>query len=554
FALISLTPAVACIFLEKIMVKITKVFSCLLIGVQALLFAVLLLTPASGMKLPLSDKDLFTFSKNDNIIIFTIDMLDTTYVERAIEEDPELREDLTGFTYYANSSGKFSSTHYSFPVILNGNVNLNSGNPYENENSRQYFQILKDNGYSIEAYGSESLMSEDFVQTLDNNVAYPRMQVNDIPKFTEYLYRLAWFRFLPDITKPVFWFYPDLEFNLLIKTDGEINPYLASNDQFYNKLTSDQITLKDSGNSFKSYYIFGNHFPYNTDAQCRFVRPEVPYFETTKGMMLVIRELCAQLKAAGIYDNTTIVITGDHGWIGAHAITAPALLIKPKGSTGDLVVSDTPVDHTVIVPTILESMGFDGSEFGSSAFEGLTGRLYYKSGLKIVEGDVGTLLEYLVPDASNDPLFYEPTGFKYDTSGSYISIYSYHDYNLGQRLDLSGSCDYFDLGFADGQAYGAQSHLTMNISAPKELHVTIKLSSHFGDAQRIIAECAGQVVYEGVVTDTATINFTIPAACIEDGRLLLKLRYPDAVSQRQLDNDSDDATLYSFDFYELIIN
>ncbi len=555
FTLICVIPAVVVIFFEKIMLKLTRLFSYLLIAVQALLFMTLLLTPMPEMKPALSDKNLFTLSKNNNIIVFTIDMLDITYVDRALNEDKALTEDLDGFTYYSNSSGKFSSTYYSFPVILNGNVNLNSGNTYENENSKQYFKILKDNGYSIEAYGLTSLMSDDYIQTLDNNVEYPRLAINDIPRFTEYLYRLSWFRFLPDITKPVFWFYPGLEFNLLIKTDGEVNPYLASNYRFYDKLVNDKITLKEDGNSFKSYYVFGNHFPYNTDAQCRFVRQEVPHYETTKGMTHLISELLTQLKSAGIYDNTTIVIVGDHGWIGANSITAPALLIKPKGSTGDLVVSDVPVDHTVIVPTVLESMGIDGSKFGNSASKGLTGRLFYKSGLKIDEGDVGTLIEYSVPDTSNDQKLYEPTGYKYDTEGNYISIYSYNDYKLGQRLDLSGnSCKYFDLGFANSQAHGAQSQLTMKITEQRSVDVTMKLSSHYGDAQRLIAQCNGQVLFDDVIKDVATIKFSIPAKCIKDGKLLLKLRYPDAVSRREMDKESDDATLRSFDFYELIIS
>lgn len=555
FAVVSLAPVVICIFFENVMLKLTKFASYMLIGVQALLFAAMLITPMPALKLALSDKGLFTLSKNENVILFTMDMLDTTYVDYAIKEEPQLIKDFDGFTFYTNDSGKYSSTYYNFPVILNGNIDLNSGNTYENEKSLKYFQYLKDNGYSIEAYGASSLMSDDFIETLDNNVPYPRLAINDIPSFTEYLYRLSWFRFMPDVLKPDLWFYPGLEFNRLISTDNEINPYLAANDKFYNKLVEDDITLKETGNSFKSYYIFGNHYPYNTDAQCRFVQQEVLNYETTKGMMLMIRELSTRLKAAGIYDNTTIVITGDHGWTGANSITAPALLIKPKGSTGDLVFSDTPVDHSVIVPTILESAGLDSSEFGSTASEGLTGRVFYKSGLKISEGDVGNLIEYSVPDDSNDQKFYEPTGYKYDTEGNYVSIYSYNDYALGQRLNLSGAnSEYFDLGFANGFTYGAQSQLTMKIAETKDLNVGIRLSSHSGDTQRIIAECGGQTVFEGEVKDVTTINFTIPASCIEDGKLLLKLRYPDAVSPRQLDSNNDDATLYSFDFYELIIS
>lgn len=555
FAVVTLAPPVICIFNEKIMPKIVRFMSFLLMGAQALLFFMLMLTPVPAVNYSLSDKGLFTFSKNNNVMVFTIDMLDKTFVDRALSEDQALKKDLDGFTFYANDSGKFSSTTYNYPVILNGNVNLNSGNQFENENSKLFYKSLKDNGYSIEAYGGASLMAEDFMKICDNSVPHLRVYPDNIPRFTEYLYRLSWFRFLPDVLKPSLWFYPGLEFDRLIGTDNEINPYQAINDKFYNKLVNSKITLKDNGNSFKNYYLFGNHFPYNTDAQCRFVRPEVPYYETTKGMMLLIRQFISELKAAGIYDKTTIIITGDHGWTGADSITAPALLIKPKSSSGDLVVSNTPVDHTVIVPTVLEAAGIDGSKFGNPASEGVTNRKFYKSGLKIIEGDVGNLVEYLVSDDSNDAKFYEPTGFKYDVKGNYVSIYTYNGYKLGTAVDLTGkTCKYFDLGFANGMAYGAQSQLTMKIAKPKDLNVSIKLSSHFGGSQRITAECGGQTVFEGTVKDAATISFTIPAASVKDGNLLLKLRYPDAVSQRQLDSNNDDATLYSFDFNELVIN
>ena len=89
-----------------------------------------------------------------------------------------------------------------------------------------------------------------------------------------------------------------------------------------------------------------------------------------------------QLKELGIYEDATIIITGDHGSLQGSDTRLPtdpsrpnpiltALFVKESGASGTpLTVNSAPVMQADIIPTILRSEGIDTDEdFGKSVFE-----------------------------------------------------------------------------------------------------------------------------------------------------------------------------------------
>jgi len=79
------------------------------------------------------------------------------------------------------------------------------------------------------------------------------------------------------------------------------------------------------------------------------------------------------MKEAGVYDNSTIIITGDHGMRGDLPETT-SLFIKPKGSTGALVTdTTTELSHAYFPASIIDAAGLSHAEFGISYFDIING-------------------------------------------------------------------------------------------------------------------------------------------------------------------------------------
>ena len=59
----------------------------------------------------------------------------------------------------------------------------------------------------------------------------------------------------------------------------------------------------------------------------------------------------------------------------------------------------------------------------------------------------------------------------------------------------------------------------------------IKFVSIYAAPQTLSIQSEGKVLYHALLTEAeGTVIFTIPADCVQNGRLILNLEYPDAVS------------------------
>ena len=75
-----------------------------------------------------------------------------------------------------------------------------------------------------------------------------------------------------------------------------------------------------------------------------------------------------ELKAKGLYDSSTIIITADHGGIDLYS--NPAILVKERNANHDeMVVSDSKITFTNVNNTIASSTLKDSSAYGENVFE-----------------------------------------------------------------------------------------------------------------------------------------------------------------------------------------
>jgi len=154
-------------------------------------------------------------------------------------------------------------------------------------------------------------------------------------------------------------------------------------DLFVEEMQVDEIP-----GSYNYFHHAGAHAPVIFDRNCKYIGPQPvnwPYQgEQLKCSLMQFEKLITNLKQKGIYDQTMIVIHGDHGTPDLPPSTAVrsanlktsqlmgvasvALLIKPLDARGPLGFSSQAVDIGDIPATIAAAFGFENSYQGLRMF------------------------------------------------------------------------------------------------------------------------------------------------------------------------------------------
>jgi len=160
--------------------------------------------------------------------------------------------------------------------------------------------------------------------------------------------------------------------------------YSGVMDAFLAQLTTDSRT-----GSYNYFHVAGGHAPLQFDEQCHYIgTQEITYANQRRQVactLLQVERLIRALKRLGIYDQTMIVVNGDHGTPGlpssmaartGRAISADLIgtastlvLIKPPGARGPLTFSTAPAATGDIPATINHVLALNGSFPGESLVE-----------------------------------------------------------------------------------------------------------------------------------------------------------------------------------------
>jgi hypothetical protein len=159
--------------------------------------------------------------------------------------------------------------------------------------------------------------------------------------------------------------------------------------------------------TYKLVHVITPHAPLISERDCSYAGREFengmkPFADQSRCTLATVKTLLDKLKALGIYDETMIVIHGDHGGGVAFDMATedgritssfdvlpglwgnplPLLLVKKPGATGPLVGSDRPVSLTDLPATVSETLdktaGFPGISFFSDR-PAAERRMYYNS-------------------------------------------------------------------------------------------------------------------------------------------------------------------------------
>ncbi len=508
----------------------------------------------AGIKKTLTTEGLDEISENRNVIVFVLDTFDQDYFDEINQNDERYIEPLDGFVYFRNVTCMYPTTAGSLPYMLTGQINRNEMplREYIREAFKKtdYYDLLSENGYSIGIYTDPLFVETDKGNRLICNYSESRPIVSSYAGLTKTLYQFAAFRFFPDALKRFVWLYSD-EFNKWKKSGSFDNKELFSDDNawYYNWLRSNPLKIQKDGNRYSVIHLNGPHPPFTLNENLETVTDgSADCISESKACLAIVYEYMAQLTKLGVYDNSLIIITADHGRTD-ELFTNPVLLIKPVGSRGKLKVSDAPVCHGDLQATVMEEIGLNlDHRFGESVFdipekdERQRQYFYY-----IWDGALGdylpTLTEYSVDSEGN-----KESNFHFVAS-------EYRDYTLGDKLSFIGdgtARQYWNLGLGLSEenatwmtGHEAVASFKFNKEIEKDLKVHFDYNRIYNDHQTVRAYANNILVMDSEINNPKTFEFIIPKGTIVNGKLKLRIEIPDAVSPREL-GESGDKRLLSF--------
>ena len=140
---------------------------------------------------------------------------------------------------------------------------------------------------------------------------------------------------------------------------------------YYDRLSEEGLSTVAEGErgAFRFIHLMGDHAPYTLDENAQRVSGEsTDKYRQGAGALKIASEYLRQLKELGVYDNSTIVITADHGdydWTAKlKQPVSPILLVKPAGADSAVPcqVSEVPTGHMDYAATIREAVGLNVQE------------------------------------------------------------------------------------------------------------------------------------------------------------------------------------------------
>ena len=129
---------------------------------------------------------------------------------------------------------------------------------------------------------------------------------------------------------------------------------------------SDALSINSEDALFRFIHLVGTHTPYTMDAQGNLNEEGTSLEDQTLGTFHILSEYLRQLKQLGVYDQSTIIVTADHGewYLTDEPLTeptSPIIFVKPAQDAGadaaPCAISQEPASHKDLQATMLKGMG-----------------------------------------------------------------------------------------------------------------------------------------------------------------------------------------------------
>lgn len=405
------------LYLNRALWKKVLLYGCTLLLVMQSASTVSIAISGSGnsKNYCLSDSGMYEYSSEDNIFVFVLDRMDYYFtIQQILNEDPDFFASLDGFTQYTNAVSAYARTQPALTHLLTGSeaaFTCPSKTYYSDaweEDGKHILQDLTKQDYSIEIYSTLGYLFSDMSYAgkyVDN---FAKTNTVDPGAVLAKLMHLSAYRHAPIALKPFFWA-DTAYYNTDVFTGSAANAYHYE-DTYYMPGLADGTASREQ-NSFKFYHFNGSHPPYTMNADGSPSAEGTTTILQTRGCFTHLFAAFERMKELGIYEDATIIITGDHGnaWDDTLPVQAPTrigLFYKPSGSAGTpLKLSAAPVCTDNVSATIAKAAGLgDYSAYGPAlddiAEDAEVTRYYYKT--LAIDGWERTVCKYAITGDASD--------------------------------------------------------------------------------------------------------------------------------------------------------
>ena len=332
----------------------------------------------------LTNKGLTTISKTNNVFFFCVDRFDIEYAELGFNECPEIYDMLDGFTLFEDNVSLYGHT---FPGV----ANLLTGKRYDLNKPREDFlstvylenntlDVLNEKGYKINLFTqpyyvyTDACFFPNYVQNIASATTY---EVHSKGILSLNLMQISLYRCFPLFFKP---FVGNIN-------SGTCNKFVESKgSDGYSQFTCDMKDVWYTMESMPFNSIDDKLFTFLHIDGCHGVLYDEEWNDASlfemqdmtislKQSFNIINKYLKAMKDAGVYDDSTIIITGDHATPindrkALEQSSLTALFVKPAGSTHkEIKRSKAQVSHDALWPTIFNSENIDVDLDNKSVFQ-----------------------------------------------------------------------------------------------------------------------------------------------------------------------------------------
>jgi len=388
------------------------------------------------------------FSPDSNIVHIVLDGFQGSVFEDLLKTQPELTDELEGFTFFRDTSTSSDVTYLSIPASLTGQAFANQT--------------------SISDYHKATLEGDNLYRFLadkqfDVDIATPFLWNKPQPWFNSYmriptpyagkleietssaylLIDVSLFRQVPHFLKPDVYNSGSWLLSGALVSNPEQQFQTFSHLAFFRDLQS-RMSVTAKHPKYKFLHLVTPHAPLVSNPDCSFSgtprdNKAAAYPDQAACALEAVTAFLRKLKSQGIYDNSLILIHGDHGggipfemidknggptnsFDALHRAWGnplPLLLIKPMNAKAPLQVSHQQVQLLDIPVTIAGLLGLESEFPGSSMFDKRfteEERMFYHSTVPSTEA--------AYKDHFDDFVGYQISGSIFDAA-SWNQIYSY---------------------------------------------------------------------------------------------------------------------------------
>lgn len=333
-----------------------------------------------------------TFSSNRNVVIFVVDRFDAKYYDKMVKADPSFFDVLDGFTYYNDYTSLYCRTYPSIATMLTGIEN----DPWDARieyfkkaySDGGHLREMSESGYDVNVYTKSYYAYDNAAEMseyVDNTSGIKGYSVDSNITLAWDMIRLSLFQHLPFGAKNLVGELSTPEFAAHITYDISEDAYTSDLKVLYEYVSDTEFTVKNSYGNFAFIHLSGCHTPisYGESWDEATDKEKNDTNLALKQNFLIINKYLDEMKRLGVYDDATVIITGDHpaaisdtkligqtGYSSDNGTRVTAMFVKKSGSVGSpLQTSSAQVSQDELWATVFESEGLISLKSSDSFFD-----------------------------------------------------------------------------------------------------------------------------------------------------------------------------------------